>query len=292
MDHNRNDLLAGGLVTAKEVLFGARFATHTRIDGLEMGWVRHEGQLNLWSIVILASKSGSQVVLDVAAHVEFGVFEGRGRDPLKFGHNNLHGLPDHVRKGVKTTSVRHANHKFARTQLSRPINGILEPRNEGLAPFEAKSLHRVELGGHEFAPPMRPINPHVLMKLCFFRVLIVLNLFELFADPVALFLIFNVHEFDANIAAVGVVVCREQIPQLPHLLLLQDRRASEDRIHVELLVQVRVREAIVGRIDQTFEFLFGKAELFGERWRICVVLCKFERVDACEQVTVCHVGTQ
>ena len=99
------------------MLLCARFSTHTRVDSLQVRWIRHESQLNLRAIVVLSFEGGSQVVLDITAHVQLSLTFAGGRNTLKFGHNDFHGLPDHVRERVQSASMGHSNHEFAGTQL-------------------------------------------------------------------------------------------------------------------------------------------------------------------------------
>lgn len=209
------------LVRRHEVLLGACPAHDDGVDGFQVRRVRHQRNL---AIVTFdnAVERRAEVVFDIArANVILRVLAWQCSDELC--ENLLLWLLDDVRQAVEAASVRHADDEGARTVFHSAIHELLEARDERFNAFNAKALHRVELLGDERRKRMSVVNARIKLELFIFGKGVVLNIFELMADPVALRYFLNVHELDANISLVGVLVGLNQVSELPFVRLCGDR---------------------------------------------------------------------
>ena len=116
----------------------------------------------------------------------------------------------------------HSNDEFSAAQFHCGIEQIFESRNKRLATFKSKSFGCVEFLRHEVAPLMGLVKAIIHVDLLVLFRLVVLNIFESFTHPVALFSIFYVHELDSDFAAVGVFVGFNEISKFPFRFLFQN----------------------------------------------------------------------
>ena len=258
-----------------------------------MRWIRHHCNFDFLTRVTVASPEGrTQVILDITAVSCNGLITLLWRDALELSHDDLHGLAHDVSQSIESASVSHANDKSARTFLHGRVDAELEARDEGLATLEAESLHRVELAGHEGTPLVRPIESGVHVDALTLSWLSELDGLELLTDPVASLAILDMHELHTDLAAVSLLVSLDQISQLPFGLSLGDRAVVVGHVDREFTVHVSLCEAVVARVKQLEDVIFGESELPCETWAVSVVLLQLQGVDICDQVTVCHESSQ
>ena len=121
--------------------------------------------------------------------------------------------------------------------------------------------------------------------------LVVLDLLEAFAHPVTHLSIFNMHELNANFAAIRISIRFDQISELPFGLLFQDGAFVWVRI-VDFFVHVLLSEAVSGRVQEGHQALIRESELLCKAGAIFVNFSELEWVDIGHKVTVGHKRSQ
>ena len=166
MHDNRDDLLAVFLLTAEEMLLSTRTALHARIDGFQVRRVRHQGHLDFVASIAIASAEGrSKMVLDIASLRVDSLGSLLWLNALELGHDDLHGLPDYVGKGVESASMCHSNDEGSGALLNCGVDAEFETRDESFAALETKSFHSIKFASHECAPLMGPVQTLVHVNL-------------------------------------------------------------------------------------------------------------------------------
>ena len=256
-----------------------------------MGGVGHQRELDFVSSVsVTSAESCSKMVLDVASLGVDGLGTLLWLNTLELGHDCLHGLAHDVGESVKTTSVRHSDHKGAGTLVDGGVDAELEAWNERFAALKTEALHGVEFAGHEGTPLMRPVQAHVHVNALGLGWVAELNGLELFTDPVALLFVLNMHELNANFVAVSFAVSGNEFAQNPLGLALQDRAATSLSIDRELTVHVSLSETIEGGVNEVDLIIVWEAVLFGETRAVFVDIFQFQRVNIRNQMAVRHEG--
>jgi hypothetical protein len=207
VDNDGDDLLSVLLLSTEEMLLSAASAHHAGVNSFQMGGVSHQRELDLVSSITVASTEGcSKMVLDVTSLGVDSLSTLLWLNTLELGHDCLHGLAHDVGESVETASVRHSDHEGAGTLFDGGVNAELEAWNERFAALETEALHGVEFHCHEGTPLMGPVQAHVQVDALGLGRVAELNSLELFADPVALFFVLNVHKLNANFLAVSLAV--------------------------------------------------------------------------------------
>jgi hypothetical protein len=114
--------------------------------------------------------------------------------------------------------VGHSDNKALCAHLCARINCYFKSGHESFAAFETESLHGVEFLSGKVAELISPVKAGVKMQLFLWRNFLVLDALKTRPDPVAHFLITNMHEFNANLAAVGIFVGLNEVFEFPDAL--------------------------------------------------------------------------
>lgn len=191
--------------------------------------------------------------------------------PLELAEYRGHGLPHHVRQHVHPPPVGHPDDEAVRPQLARPIDRVLQCRDDRLSPVQPEPLRGVELPGEEALEGIREAQPfedvHALLGVCPKEV----GMLDPLADPVALRRRSDVHVLDADGVAVRLAEAVDDLPEgdlprhvgevLEEALVPPGVHALEVELAVEVLVGVEAVEAhgegvgepvlgeVVGRFD-------------------------------------------
>mmetsp|Transcript_9838 Transcript_9838/g.19624 ORF Transcript_9838/g.19624 Transcript_9838/m.19624 type:complete len:209 (+) Transcript_9838:2258-2884(+) len=194
------------------------------------------------------------MVLDVS-RAEDGValIVGGHRTRHELLKDFLHGLPDHVREHVQPSSVRHADGDCLTAQLHRPIDHRLHSRDRRLDSLQPKPLGHAILGGKEALEVRGKRQTVVHVEDVGLGPIELVRLLELVSDPIGLLHVWDVHELNADGAAVGVLERVEDLAQRlwpPRPEHACRRRADGGGAHEELPVQVRVREAVRAMVEE------------------------------------------
>ena len=250
-----------------------------RVDSLEMRWVGHQSQLDLVArITVSASESRAKMVLHITSLGIDSLITLVRLDTLELGHDDFHRLTHDIGEGVESTAMGHANDESARTFLYCRVDAEFKSRNERFAALKTEPLHRVEFAGHESTPLVSVVKASVHVDALTLGWLPELDRLELLADPVADFALLDMHELDANFAAIGLAVGTDEVTQLPPLFALGDSAVVRhaDR---ELTVHISISEAVMRRVEHVEELLVGEAELLGETGAVSIVLFQVKWID-------------
>ena len=150
VDEDRQDLVARG-VPAPHLPRPHR-ALHHRVDDLEVRGVEREHDVG-WPAFGLDVRGESQVVLDIA----------RPRVLLDLALELLEQdrgqLAEDVDEHVEAAPVRHPDDDLAGRPRSRPLDDLVEQRDEALAPLEGEPLLPRVAGVQELLEPPRRDDP-------------------------------------------------------------------------------------------------------------------------------------
>ncbi len=232
VDQHGQHLLAERI--AAPVLARAHRALDDRIHDLEVRRVERERDVH-----VAVGRAHVRRVAFVILHVARALEPREVVSALELGEQIFRGLAEHVDEHVEPAAVRHADHDFLHALLARPLNEVVEHRDQRLAALERETLladeARVQvpldafrareavqdrrlLGGREL--PMHAAR------------------LELLTEPEALASARDVRELGRELAAVDLLQQREDILQLHPLLA-----GAAETAGVELARQVRVVEA-------------------------------------------------
>jgi len=139
--------------------------------------------------------------------------------------------------------VRHSDDKTLSAHFCARVNRYFKPGNERFASLETKALHSVELLSGEVTELVSPVEAGVKMQLFFWRNFLVLDALKTRSDPVAHLLVSNMHEFNANLAAVGIFVGLYEVLEFPDALFFADTPPIL-RVHVVLFVEILLGKSI------------------------------------------------
>lgn len=131
----------------------------------------------------------------------------------------------------------HSDNKTLCAHFCTRVNCYFKSGHESFAAFETKAFHGVELLSGKVAELVSPVEAGVKMQFFFFRNFLVLDALKTCPDPVLLFLICNMHEFDANLAAVGISVGLNEVLEFPDALFFANA-SSVLGMHVVFFVKV------------------------------------------------------
>ena len=230
----------GAVGVAMLHLLGADLADHDGVDRLQVRWVCGQRQMHGVAVELPVAR-GAQVVLHVAGAAD--VFRV-GRAAAELVEDRLVGLAHEVGQDVQAAAVRHAEHHFLQAQLTAALEDLLETRNHRLGAFQAEALgagvllveELLEGFGRRQALQDRPLAGHreggAVERL----------VFDALLDPALLIGVLNVHELDADRAAVDHAADLDDLVQGRDL-------APENAVDEDRPVQILFREAVGGRIQ-------------------------------------------
>ncbi len=192
----------GGLIAhprlPRHALVGTRRALENRIHELEMARVRHEHDLELLSGHLLLD-AGAEVVLHVAGVVGHGARVSS----LELAEDRGQRLVEHVREDVDAATVRHADDRLTSAVRRRVRDRLIDERDERVVPLDRKALDPEEGAAEELLEPVHLDEAledgALLVRRGGARHLAAL---DLLAEPLALGLVLDVLELDAERAGV------------------------------------------------------------------------------------------
>ena len=191
-------------------LLGAHLADDHRVDRFQVRGVGGQGQVDRVAVE-LPVRGGAEVVLDVARAADILRVCGAA---LELGEDRGEGLGHEVGEHVEAAAVRHADDHLLEAQPTAALEDLLERRDHRLAAVEPEALGAgvalVEellesLGGGQ-ALEDRPLA---------FRgeVGLVVDGLDALLYPGLLVRLLDVHELDADGAAIGLAHDLEDLPQ-------------------------------------------------------------------------------
>ena len=221
------------------VLLGARFAEHHRIDDLEMRRIGGQRQVHRVAVELAVGR-GAEMVLDVAGALDL---VGRRGTALEFMEDRPVRLAENLGEHVEAAAVGHAEHDLLDAELAAALDDLLQRRDERLAAVEAEAL------GAGVFDVEKAFEAFRLDQLVEDRLLALggegdalVGALDALLDPGLLGRIGNVHELDAEGRAVGPPEDAEH---------LRDGREfeAEDVVDVDLAAVVGLGEAVGGGIE-------------------------------------------
>ena len=195
--HEHREGAEGRVILA--ILLRPHNALEHAVDGLEVRGVRREIDLELLAIRRSEVALGAEVVLDVARALHrLGVLRA-----LELAEDLAVGFSGDVREHVQAAAVGHADRDLVKAMVGSALQDLVKQRNHTLATFEAEALLADVFGLQEGLERLGLVelaeNTHLLV-VC--RLLV--GLLQPLLKPFALFGFLNVHELDADGAAVRV----------------------------------------------------------------------------------------
>ncbi len=219
------------------VLLARDDALRDRVDRLEVARVEQQRKVDVGARGRAVVARVAEVVLHVAVALDVVGEEV----PLELGQDHLVGLAEDVGEHVEAAAVRHAHHDLARAQPSAFLDDLVQQRHEGLA-----ALEREALGAHVLL--VQELLEHVraqelledLDALGGRQVRAVARGLDPVLDPLALFLVLDVHVLDGDVAAVRGAQVVDQLADPRDRLRLE--RGDLDRAREVRLAQTELRE--------------------------------------------------
>ena len=236
MEQDRKHRLA--VLVALDGLHRARLAEHDRIDRFEVRRVGQQRQMDLVAVE-LAVRRGAEVIFDVARAADIG---GIGRAAGEFVEDRAIGLAHDVGEDVEAAAVGHADVDLARRPSAPPY--LITASSAGTAlspPSRPKRLVPTYLRARNFS--------HCSAWMTLARIdclpsgvnwTVVVRALDPLLDEAPLLQVVDVHIFEADVAAVGVL---QHLDDLAHGRLLEAERAADP----DRPVEVGVGEAVIGR---------------------------------------------
>ena len=238
VDQDRHDARAGGVIAAV-ILLGAHDADNDGIDQLQMAGVVAERDVNVVVVFGAAVLGVAEVIFDVAVAVlAFGGFS------LEFAEDDFVGLVDDMGQDVEPAAMGHSHDDFLDAQSGAVIDQGIEQRDERFAAFEAEAFLALLFAGEEFLESLggdELVQQRLPLGLGQDRT--VEDRLHALDQPIALGLVGDVDELDAERAAIGGAELFDQIA----------KRAVERALKIALgdaLVHVGGRQAELGKIQQ------------------------------------------
>ena len=220
-----------------DVLLGADDALDDRVDRLQVGGVGGQRDLDLLAVQAGEGALGAQVVL----HVAGAVHRLRVEVALELAEDLRVRLADDVREDVQAAAVGHADDDLVQAGLGGRVDDRVEQRDDGLAALQREALLADVLRLQEGLEGLGRVQPAQDAQLLLALRLGVRAL-DAVLDPLALLRVLDVHELDADGAAVRVAQHAEDVAQLHQGLAGE----AADR---ELALQVPQGEAVLGDVQ-------------------------------------------
>ncbi len=225
VDQHRQHLLALAVLAA--VLARPHRALDHRVHDLEMRRIEGERQVHRPAGRIDVGRE-SLVILHVAGEQRIVVLA------LEFREQILRHLAERVHQHVQPAAVGHAEHELLHPGLARALQKVVEHRDHRVTAFERKTLlpdiARVQESLETFGRG-EPLEDMALVVRRIARLRP--DRLQPLLDPVLLHATGEVHVFDAESAAVGLLQCLDDFAQA-RLLGADERSSVEHRVHVGL----------------------------------------------------------
>ncbi len=245
-----HDLFACGVLAL--CLFGADLAQNDGVYRFEVGRVRGQRQVN--NVTVKFAVSGRpKVIFDVtrAHHVV-----RLGRVAHEFREDRLERFVEHIGQNVQTTTVRHAEHDLADAKLAAAFEDLFKGRHQGFATVDAETLGadifgvQIVFETFGFDQTFKDGFLAACGKLC-----LVADAFDALLNPGFLFGFLDMHEFDADRAAIGFAGQRYD---------LTNGRGFKAKN--------------IGDVDRTIHVGFGEAIGFRIEFRVWIARGKAQRI--------------
>ena len=203
------------------VLLGAHLAEHHRVHRLEMRGVGRQRQVDDVAVELAVGR-GAEVVLHVARAVHVLGLRGAA---LELGEQRGVGLVHDVHEHVEPAAMRHADHDLLDAELAAALQDLLDAGDQRLAAVEAEALGADELHAEIVLEPLGLDDPLQDRLAAFDRELgVVLDVLDALLDPGLLVGILDVHELDADRAAIGLAQAVPDLAQGRGLAQAERRR--------------------------------------------------------------------
>src|SRR5690606_9963771 len=190
------------------VLLRADDALENAVDGLEVGGVRGQIDVDLRAVRTAEGALGADVVL----HVAGSALVARER-ALELAEDLAVGLARDVRQHVEAAAVGHADRGAREACVGGAVDDAVEQRDQRLAAFERESLLADVLRLQEGLERLGLVELAEDAELLVVVGLLVGSL-QLLLEPVALLVVSDVHVLDADGAAVRVAEHAENVAEL------------------------------------------------------------------------------
>ena len=253
--------------TVDDVLLRARQAHDDRVDGLEVGRVGGQGDVDLAvaeHLDVLALRA--QVVL----HVTGTAGLRRVHVALELGEDLRQGLADDVGQHVEAAAVRHADDDLVEALARRGVDGGVHERDQRLGALEGEALLADVLGLQEVLECLGGVE--LLQDVLLLGVRRArLAALDAVLQPLALVGVEDVGVLRADLEAVGVAQADEHLAQRHRLL-------AAETADVERAVVVPQGQAVRRDVEV--------AVVRGDDVRVVEV----QRIDVREQVAALAVG--
>mmetsp|Transcript_1911 Transcript_1911/g.4411 ORF Transcript_1911/g.4411 Transcript_1911/m.4411 type:complete len:232 (-) Transcript_1911:522-1217(-) len=213
-----------------------------------MGGVSDEREMHHLAARRRAVNRHAEMVLDVAGaeHVA-GRVVGRHRTRHELVEDLLHRLAHDVGEDVEAASVRHPERDALAPHLHSPVDHGLDAGDGGLDALEAEAFGDAVLSREEGLEVRREDQAVVHVQDVRLLPLVLVRDLKLVADPICLLHVGDVHELDADGAAVRALERLHDLAQRLRPPLRQHSRrrcANSGGAHEEVAVQVSVAEPV------------------------------------------------
>ena len=194
------------------ILLGPGHAFDDRVDRLEMGGVRGQGDGELFAGTALEDAAGTLVVLHVT-----GALHGLGiQIPLELLEDLLVRLSDDVGQHVEPAPMRHPHHDLGHAGSGGGVQQGVKEHDRRLRPLQAESLLTHVAGVEEPFEDLRRIEAIKDVPLLFLVERAGLPL-HMLLDPALLLGVLYVHVLDPERPAVGIPEHMEDLVQCGHV---------------------------------------------------------------------------
>ena len=238
-----------------------------RVDGLEVGRVRSQGDVNLALAEHLdVTASSTQVVLDVTRTADLC----RVDVAFELGEDLAQWLADDVCEHIQSTAVWHTDDDLIQVSTSSGVNGGVHQRNQRLCALKGEALLTDVLGLQEVLECLggvQLLQDVLLLSVGRLRLAALKALFQ----PLALFAVENVSVLGTDLEAVCVAQARKHLAQRHRLL-------AAETTDVEGAVQIPQGQTVLLDIEVSVV------------WSGSIRLVRTQRVDVRQQVTAGAVG--
>ena len=226
VEHDRNNGVAFWALV-QDVLLSAGDALHDRIDGLEVGWVGSEGDLDFaiakhLQVVAL----GAQVVLHVTGAAELAALVVA----VELAEDIGQWLAHDIEQDVQAAAVRHADDDLVQILAGGGIDDGIQQRNEGFGALEGEALLAHVLGLQEVLECFGGID--LLQDVLLLRVGRLRHTrLQAVLQPAAFIAVQDVGVFGADLQGVGGAQARQHLAQ-GHLLLAAKATDVEGAVQI------------------------------------------------------------
>ena len=144
---------------------------------------------------------GAEVVFDVGRALDI---LGIGGIALEFREDGREGLADEIGQHVEPAAMGHAHHHLIDAELAAALQDLLQRRDRGLAAVQPEALGAGIFAVEEALEDLRRRQPLQYRELTLGGELgLVADRFDALLDPGLLGRVLDMHELDADLAAIG-----------------------------------------------------------------------------------------